>query len=105
MSSSIITYAETLGEDVVAKIKASLTAFVSTELGTLSVDAVNFINAEMPGSSDSDKRDAAKTKLLNDAGEALKELLADGDAILNYAIENAIQALAAGLVSSAVAAL
>jgi hypothetical protein len=105
MTSSIITYAETLGEDVVAKIKTSLTNFVATDLGTLAVDAVNVIEAEMEGSSGSDKLDAAKTKILNDAGEGLKDLLADGDAILNYAVESALQAVTAGLVSAAVASI
>ncbi len=105
MSSSILTYAETLGEDVVAKIKASLTNFVATDLGALAVDAVNVIEAEMAGSSGSDKLDAAKTKILNDAGQSLKDLLADGDAILNYAVESALQAVAAGLATAAIASI
>ena len=105
MSSSILTYAETLGEDVVSKIKSSLTNFVATDLGTLAVDAVNLVEAEMAESSGSDKLDAAKTKILNDAGQSIKDLLADGDAILNYAVESALQAVTAGLATAAIASL
>ena len=105
MTSSILTYAETLGDDVVAKIKASLTSFVATDLGSLAVDAVDYIEDTMQGSSGSDKLDAAKTKILNDAGQALKDLLAGGEAVLNYAVENALQAVTAGITSAAIASI
>jgi len=104
MTSSVITYFETLGEDVLAKAKSSLADFVATDLGKLAVDAVNTVEAEMEGSSGADKLDAAKTQILNDAGQALKDLLADGDAILNYAVENALQAVLAGVVTGAITA-
>jgi len=104
MTSSVITYFETLGEDVLAKVKESLATFVATDLGTLAVDAVNFVEADLVGSSGADKLDAAKTKILNDAGQALKDLLADGDAILNYAVENALQAVLTGVVTGAITA-
>ena len=105
MTSSILTYAETLGTEVVAKIKSELSDFVATDLGTLAVDAVNFVEADLAGSSGTDKLDAAKTKILNDAGQALKDILAGGDALLNYAVETALQAVVAGVASAAVASL
>ncbi len=54
--------------------------------------------------SGDEKRETAKTQLLNDAEAAGKDLVNAGDAFLNFLIEAALQAVIAGAVTEAVTA-
>ncbi len=89
----------TLKTDAEATLAAFLGKFITDDVGKLAVDAVNYAARNVDGSG-ADKRDAAKTQLLNDAAAAGQDLASEGDAALNFLIETALQAVSAGIVAA-----
>ena len=100
---TIETYFETLGAKLEAYAKTSLSTFLSTfiqtDIGKMALDAVTYAATLVEASGD-DKKEAAKTQLLNDAVIAGKDLSTAGSALLNFFIETALQALTAGLIAA-----
>ena len=89
-------------EDAAKPVFSSfLTNFIETDLGKLAVDAVNYA-AALPDASGSDKQEAAKTQLLNDAEAAGHDLSTAATSFINFLIETALQATLAGAVAAAV---
>ena len=83
------------------KIEIGVTAFVETDLGALAVDAVQFVEASLPGATGTEKRDAAVAKLKADAATAGKDLSAFALSTLNWFIETALQFVVAKSLTAA----
>lgn len=86
----------------------SIANFVRTDVGQLAVDAVEYVEASLPGGTGVEKRDAAVAKLKADAASAGKDLSGLALSTLIWFIETALQwvvakglAAAAGLVLAA----
>ena len=103
--------------DQATKIEIGITSFISTDLGALAVDAVEYVQAEfpvlLPGASTDEvkanslaKRDAAVAKLKADAATAGKDLSAFGQSTLIWFVETALQSVVAkGLTAAAAIAV
>jgi len=78
-------------------IEAFLRSFVADDLGALALDAVVFIQSEMPGAADVAKRDAAVAKFVADAATAGHDLATFAVSTLNWFIETELQAMKAGV--------
>lgn len=63
-------------KDAETKIEIGITSFVKTDLGQLALDAVEYVQAALPGVTGPEKRDAAVAKLKEDAATAGKDLSA-----------------------------
>ena len=100
IASAIGNYVKGIGLSLFGELKPQiehfLSQFVENDLGKVAVSAVQFIEAEMPGASDQEKREAAKAKFVADAKAAGHDAGVFGEALLNFVIEAAVQiALAA----------
>jgi hypothetical protein len=80
-------------------IEANIVTFVKTDVGALAVDAVEYVEAALPGSSSADKRAAAVAKLKTDAAAAGKDLTSLAESTLNWFVETALQAVLAKAVT------
>ena len=88
------------------KISDGITTFVTTDVGKLALDAVEYVKVALPNAGSVELRDAAKAKLKADAATAGKDLSTMGGAFLNWAVETALQyALSKGLQAVATVAL
>ena len=88
-----------LGADAKSLLSPFIAAFVSDDIGKLAMAAVQYAEAEVDGSG-GDKKEAAKTNLLNAAEAAGKDLLAEGTAVINSLLEIALQALTGEVAAS-----
>jgi hypothetical protein len=88
------------------KIEIGVTTFVKTDLGLLAVDAVEYVEAALPGAAGVDKRDAAIAKLKADAATAGKDLSAFAKSTLIWFVETALQfVVSKGLTAAAAIAI
>lgn len=91
-----------LPKDADTKITIGITSFIKTDLGQLAIDAVEYVQANMPGATGIERRDAAVAKLKTDAATAGKDLSAFAKSTIIWFVETALQALVAkGLAAAA----
>ncbi len=89
-------------KDAETKIEIGITSFIKTDLGLLAIDAVEYVQAAMPGATGPEKRDAAVAKLKTDAATAGKDLSAFAKSTIIWFVETALQAVVAkGLAAAA----
>lgn len=68
--------------------------FAEEDLGKSAIDAVEYVEASIPGAGGVEKRDAAVAKLKTDAAMAGHDITAFATSTLNWLIETALQASA-----------
>ena len=88
-----------LGDDAKSLFAPFAAAFVQDDVGKLAIAAVQYAEAKVEGDGD-DKKEAAKTQLLNAAQAAGKDLVAEGEAVLNSLLEVALQIVTADVVAA-----
>lgn len=86
-----------LGTEGAKGLQDAVKGFITTDIGALALDAVEYVHDSLPGLTDVAARDAAKAKLITDAKAAGHDLGILGQAALNLFIELAYQALLAKL--------
>lgn len=79
------------GSTLSKQIATTINDLAKDDLGKLAIAAVEYVATLPPFSTDVEKRDAAKAKLVADAQAAGQDLLNVGDSVLNMLIELAVQ--------------
>lgn len=80
-------FVKIFGQQVADEFATTVKAIVATDLGTLAIDAVTYIEATSPTLGSTAKRDAAAAKLTADASSKGVALL---DSVANLLIEIAV---------------
>jgi hypothetical protein len=79
------------GSNLAKSLSSSLVNLAKDAVGKLAIDAVQYVQAIMPGSSSTDKQTAAVAKLKSDLTAAGKDLEQFGESVLNLLVELAVQ--------------
>lgn len=80
------------GADLAHSLASSLESLAKDSVGKLAIDAVQWVEAELPGTTDATaKRDAAVAKLKEDLATAGHSLETFGLSVLNMLVELAVQ--------------
>ena len=88
-----------LGSEGAKNLETAIKHFITTDIGAMALDAVEYVQDSLPGVTNVSARDAAKAKLVEDAKAAGKDLTLLGESALNLFIEMAYTALKAKLAS------
>jgi hypothetical protein len=86
-----------IGSDSAKSLETSIKNFITTDVGGLALESVEYVADSLQGASGTAARDAAKAKLVELAKAAGKDLEVLGQSALNLFIEMAYTALKAKL--------
>lgn len=84
-------FSKIVGESLAKSLSVSLTDLAKDDVGKLAIDAVEYVQSNIPGAGSTEKRDAAKAKLIADAKAAGHDLASFGESFLNLLVELAVQ--------------
>ena len=95
----------TLETEAKTELGTFLTTFTGTNLGKMATAAVQYAEGAVEGASGEEKMEAAKTELLNLAGDEAAALVDLGESFLRFTLETALQAVEAEVPAAIAAAI